>query len=62
MSHKQRGVCIYVECRGGVVEGKELDPNLMSFFSFSFFFYIMRLLLLGTRSFVQRLVCKEQNL
>jgi len=37
-SCKQSGVCVLVKCRGGVVEGKELDPNPMPFF-FLFFFY-----------------------
>jgi len=37
VSCKQRGVCVYVECKGGVVEGKKLDPNLMPFFYFFYF-------------------------
>ena len=50
MSCKQSGVWVFVECRGGVVEGEELDPNPMLF---PLFFFIMRSLLLGRRSFVQ---------
>ena len=29
VSRKQSEVCVFVECRGGVVEGEELDQNLM---------------------------------
>jgi len=29
VSRKQSGVCVFVECRGGVVEGEELGPNSM---------------------------------
>ena len=27
VSRKQSGLCVGVECRGGNVEGEELDPN-----------------------------------
>jgi len=38
VSRKQSGLCLFVECRGGVVEGQELDPNPMPlFFVFSLF-------------------------
>ena len=50
VSGKPSAVCVYVECKGGVVEGEELDPNPMSFY----LFFIMCSLFLGTRSFVQR--------
>jgi len=63
MSRNQSGVCVFVECRRGVVEGEELALNLAPFFFllffffslffFFFFFFIMRSLFLGTRSFVQ---------
>ena len=43
MSSKQSGVCLSVECRGGVVVGAELDPNLMPllFFCFSFVLFFL---------------------
>ena len=43
VSCKESGVCVFVECRGGVVVGEELDLNLMPFFVFFFllFFFTM---------------------
>jgi len=48
----------------GCVEEIIRDPNPTPFFSFFTFFtfFIMRSLFLGTRSFVQRSLWKEQNL
>jgi len=40
MSRKQGGVGVLVECRGGVVEGEELDPNLHLFFPFFYFYHV----------------------
>jgi len=40
VSRKQSGVCVFVECRAGVVEGEALGPKSHAFFLFySFFFF-----------------------
>ena len=52
-SRKLSGVCVYVECRGWVVEGAELVPNVILFFLFFFLFLLSSTLsyqLLGTKT------------
>ena len=50
----RRAIVEKVECRWGEIEGEKLVPTSKRFFFFFSFFYIMRSLFLGTRSFVQR--------
>jgi len=56
---------VEISIAGGVVEMVR-DPNPRSFFFFFFFsfffFFIMHSWFLGTRSFVQRYLWKEQNI
>ena len=68
MSCKQSGVCVYVECRGGVVEGEELDQNLLpvfflffSLFSFYHAFIVFRYKMLCAGLAMERTKPINQN-
>jgi len=50
LSRKQSGMCILVACRGGGVEGEELDPNLLPFVTLLFFSCDLFICQLGTKT------------